>query len=142
MKITMHDDYQGDYTVDLYRRFEGYEHGDLICFASPWALSGVPLELEIAIRRDGSLIFRSWEWGGNRNNYLHTREKRAEDIENQFERPFIPTQAQIDTVNGLFSGRILFDGCLHLAPGASLQKICPIDVAAEEARVGKKIYLA
>ena len=130
-----------EYTVDTSRKFGGYEPGDLICHI--WPFFGVPLRLEIAIRVDGSLIFRSWEWNMDRNSYLHTHELPPEKCNKDrlFPKPFTATDAQRETVSGLFSGRITFEG-LHLAPGASLQDVCPIDLAAEEARCGKKIYLA
>lgn len=130
-----------EYTVDTSRKFGGYEPGDLICYI--WPFFGVPLKLEIAIRADGSLIFRSWTWKMGENSYLHTTELPPEKCneDRPYPKPFIPTQAQCETVSGLFSGRITFEG-LRLAPGASLQDVCPIDVQAEEARCGKKIYLA
>ena len=131
-KITIHDynmHKNCDYTVDLDRQFEGYEKGDLICHVCPFLK--IPLMLEIAIRADGNLIFRYWEWSFKGiNSYLHTDEKPDK---------FTPTKAQIDTVNGLFSGRITFDG-LKLAVGATVQDICPIDLTTEEKRCNKKIY--
>lgn len=64
------------------------------------------------------------------------------DIElREFEKPFIPTEAQCNTVAGLFSGRIRFEG-LKIAVGATVQALCPIDMDKEEERVGKRIYLA
>lgn len=130
-----------EYTVDTSRKFGGYEPGDLICHI--WPFFGVPLKLEIAIRADGSLIFRSWRWSMGGNSCLHTTELPPQkcDKDHLYPKPFISTQAQCETVSGLFSGRITFEG-LHLAPGASLQDVCPIDLTAEEARCGKKIYLA
>lgn len=133
------------YIIDLSRKFEGYEPGDLKCYITPFI--EMPLRLEIAIRTNGELIFRGWEWnrcGRNESNYLHTDEISEKEFQNNpdtWKKPFIPTKEQIDTVNGLFSGRITFDG-LRLAPGASLQKICPINVHREEGLIGKKIYLA
>jgi hypothetical protein len=126
--------------VNLERKFEGYETGDLICFVQPFG-SNLPLMLEIAIRKNGEMAFRSWGWSGRGNQYLHTEETAAIDPERPFTQPFIPTPEQIETVNGLFSGRITFEG-LRLSPGASLQRVCPVDVQAEEARVGKNIFLA
>lgn len=126
---------EGDYTIDTSRKFDGYQADDLICYVNPFF--AIPLRLEIAIRTDGSIIFRRWAWGPG-NNYLHTNEKSANET---LLTPFVPTQAQIDTVNGLFSGRIKFEG-LKLAVGASVQKICPIDVRREEKLTGNKIYLA
>lgn len=129
------------YVVDLSRKFEGYESGDLKCYCTPFI--GLPLRLEIAIRSNGEIIFRAWEWCQAENYYLQTNEISEKDKKHDdtYKKPFIPTQEQIDTVNGLFSGRIRFEG-LKLAPGASIQKICPINVKREEALIGKKLYLA
>lgn len=131
------------YVVDLNRKFEGYEDGDLICYVHPFF--NMPLRLEIAIRKTGELVFRSWNWeNGGTSLYLQTdeiSEKEYKEIGSEYPKPFIPTMEQIGTVNGLFSGRITFDG-LKLAPGASLQKICPINVKREEEITGNKIYLA
>ena len=46
----------------------------------------------------------------------------------------------IDTVSGLFSERILYEG-LHIPIGATVQEICPINIKREEELIGKKIYL-
>lgn len=121
----------GQYIIDLDRSFtEGYERGDLICFIRPFI--GVPLTLNIAIRKNGNVIFRSWEWKlGGYNPYLHTNEKPEN---------FTATEEQCYTVNGLFSGRIKFEG-LKLPIGATVQEICPIDVEKEERRINHKIYL-
>lgn len=131
-----------EYTVDLDRRMEAYIPGDLICYIYPFA-PDLPLRLEIAIRADGSIAFRSWSFAARANNcYLHTAERSAAECEGEaYGTPFIPTDAQVDTVNGLFSGRIKFEG-LKLAVGASVQHICPIDVKREENLVGHPIYLA
>lgn len=135
--------FNGDqYVVDLHRKFEGYEPGDLICGCTPFI--GMPLRLEIAIRQNGNLVFRRWEWVRSENYYLQTTEvseKEYRKNDKEYPKPFIPTREQIDTVNGLFSGRIMFDG-IKLAPGASLQRICPINANREEELIGKKIYLA
>ena len=58
MKIQVVKDYttnfEGDvYTIDLSRKFEGFETGDLICYACPFS-PAMPLQLELAIRADGS----------------------------------------------------------------------------------------
>lgn len=135
MKITIHADppYRNeDYTVELDRKMDEYVPGDLICYTCPFF--GMPLVLEIAIRADGSIGFRSWSWDTSRGNaYLHTSE--TADKNSFF--CFKPTEQQIDTVNGLFSGRIKWDG-LKLAPGATLQAICPINVEREEQLIEKK----
>lgn len=118
-----------------------YTPGGLICYVSPFDFE-FPLRLEIAIRADGSLAFRSWKFTAEPNPYLHTFAQSAAACEGDaISSPFIPTAEQIDTVNGLFSGRIKFDG-LTLAVGATVQRICPIDLKREEELVGHKIYLA
>lgn len=134
--------FDGDeYTVDLERKMDPYTPGDLICYVSPFDLD-FPLRLKIAIRADGSIAFRSWAFATKANGYLHTAERPAKECEGEaYATPFIPTDEQIDTVNGLFSGRIKFEG-LKLAVGATVQRICPIDVKREEELVGHKIYLA
>jgi len=127
-RIPIYDMHVDEYVVDLHRPFGGYESGDLICDITLFDI----FLLNIAIRKDGSLIFRSWSVTNNGNPYLHTSATKDD---------FTPTEEQINTVAGLFSGRICFEG-LQLAVGASVQAICPIDVAKEEARIGKTIYLA
>lgn len=133
MKISIKKDsfsrFEGDeYIVDLSRAFGGYQKDDLICHVTPW--QSIPLVLEIAIRTDGSMIFRSWSFSNYGNSYLHT---------NETPEKFTATPEQVNTVNGLWSGRLKFEG-LKLLVGATLQKICPIDVKAEEKATGKKIY--
>lgn len=123
--------FDGDeYIVDLDRAFESYQKGDLICFIRPWL--EMPLVLYLAIRTDGSMVFRSWSFSDRGNAYLHTDEKPEK---------FKATPEQIDTVNGLWSGRLRFEG-LKLPVGATVQNICPIDVQAEEKLTGRKIHIA
>lgn len=139
MKIAILKDNREQYVIDLDRKFEGYEPGDLMCYCNPFI--EIPLRLEIAIRKNGELVFREWKWTDGGYCYLQTDEISEKDNNKPWKTPFIPTKEQIDTVNGLFSGRIMFDG-LKLAPGATLQKICPINVKREEQLIGEKIYLA
>ena len=138
MKITIHADppYRNeDYTVELNRNMDEHRPGDLICYTCPFF--GMPLLLEIAIHADGSIGFRSWNWDTSRGNaYLHTSE--TADKDSIF--CFSPTEQQIDTVNGLFSGRIKWEG-LKLSPGATLQAICPINVEREEQLIKKGFTL-
>lgn len=109
-----------------------YSKGGMICQIHPWGASGIPLKLSICILPDGWILHRGWSWDMNCSWYLHTCDKIDE---------VNVTEAMIDTVNGLFSGRILFEG-LKIAVGGSVQKICPIDVKKEEERTENKIYLA
>ena len=132
-KFTVHHhlpDY--DYEVDTDRPFGGYEAGDILCKIAPFF--GIPLTLYLGIRKDGSLIFRSWQWGNNGNGYLHLQ---GGDFDVQH-CDYHPTQEQKDTVSGLFSGRIEWEG-LKFPVGATLQKVCPVDVEREEQLLGRKI---
>ncbi|MFL1672505.1 hypothetical protein [Paenibacillus dendritiformis] len=133
--VTQMPTFEGEeYVIDLDRKFEGYEEGDIVISGNPFDCTGkFPLVLELGIRKNGSLIFRRWSFTGN-NSYFHVNKILLGDS-------FVPTEQQIDTVAGLFSGRIKFEG-LRISVGASLQKICPIDIEKEEARSGKKIYLS
>lgn len=45
------------------------------------------------------------------------------------------------TINGLFSGRIKFEG-LELAIGKTVLDLAPLDKQTEEQKCGHKIYLA
>lgn len=130
------------YIVDLNRKFDRHEHGNLKCYCNPFV--EIPLKLNISIRKNGDIIFQGWEWTDKGYCYLQTDEISEKDFNKQpvsWRKPFVPTEEQIDTVNGLFSGRITFEG-LRLDPGSSLQKICPINVKREEKLTGQKIYLA
>ena len=139
--ITINNDLMGikDYTVNFTREFEGYKAGDIICGVRPF--HSIPLTLFIAIRRTGEIIFRDWSWTSeNSNNYLHVC-GGYDGVNLYRERYGDSTPEQRDTVSGLFSGRIKFDG-LKLAVGATLQHLCPVDVKREEELTNKKIYLA
>lgn len=147
MKISVKADgfsnFDGDeYIIDLDRPMDDYAPGDLICYVVPWGVCDkFPLTLELAIASDGHLKFRSWRWNGQGNSYLHTDEIATPDPEKPWKSPFTATPEQADTIGGLFSGRITFEG-LRLNPGRTLQRIAPIDLEREEALIGKKIYLA
>ena len=136
-KMTIHDKYIGDFTVDTDRKFEGYEAGDITCCVQPFF--GIPLTLFIAIRRDGRIIFRQWKFSEVGNSYLHI--DGGDFAINQYKKMYgDTTPEQKDTVNGLFSGRIKFEG-LKLTVGATLQTLCPIDVKREEELTNSKIFL-
>lgn len=121
---------ENEYVIDFENnKFEGYKPGDLICFV--WPFFSVPLMLEFAIRNDGTLVHRKWKWQMGENGYLHTYEKKEN---------FTPTQEQIDAVNGLFSGRILYRG-LKIAVGGTVQDICPINLKKEEELIGRRIFV-
>lgn len=62
--VTQMPTFEGEeYVIDLDRKFEGYEEGDIVISGNPFDCTGqFPLSLELGIRRDGSLIFRSWSF--------------------------------------------------------------------------------
>lgn len=134
IEITIKSDFPSEnYTVKLGEKDDiMYVKGGIICGISPWGARGIPLRLYICICPDGGIIHRGWEWSNDMNYYLHTYDRR-EDVE--------VTPEMIDTVSGLFSGRIKFNG-LKIAVGGTVQKICPINVKAEEEKIGQTIYLA
>lgn len=63
-----------EYVIDLDRKIEDDQPDSLICRIAPWETAGIPLTLEIAICKSGEIVFRSWNWSGYANNYLHTAE--------------------------------------------------------------------
>lgn len=135
-KITFHED-SLSYDVDTRRNMDEHQPGELFCCCHPFF--GVPLRLTLKIYKDGRIGFHSWEWVEPyviHNPVLHTCFHTKDELEN-----YQATQEQIDTVSGLFSGRIDFEG-IRLCPGATLQRVCPIDLEREEKLVGRKIYLA
>lgn len=162
-------DFAGDeYTVDLDRRKDDWQVGAIEIDGCPFGVDQqLPLWLTLAIQTDGMVAFRGWTWNSGvcNNSYFHTAQHLVADghrADNDPQEPFPgwdaigsgrdprkpwdqnsvrPTQAQIDTVNGLWSGRLRWEG-LKIAIGGSVQHICPIEIEAEEARTGDKIYLA
>lgn len=122
-----------DYVVDFQREFEGFEEGDLIISGNPFDGTGqVPIELELGIRKNGEIIFRKWKLS-DVGPYFHTGARIVD-------RNFTATEEQTNTVSGLSSGRLKFDG-LKLKIGASVFKICPFDQEKEEKMLGEDIYL-
>lgn len=136
------------FEVDVTRRADpGYaeDMNRIPCFCGPF--HGIPLQLQLFIMSDGSLKFRSWTWKGHdplyNNCYLHVDEDELTYW--GIKKEFHPTQAQKETVAGLISGRITWEG-LKLAPGHTLQKVVGglslEDIEAEEGRIGKKMTFA
>jgi len=133
--------------VDITRRADdGYaeDMNRIPCFIDPF--HGIPLQLQIFIMSDGSLKFRAWEWKCKdplyNNGYLHVNE---DELTNYGHKEFHPTPAQKETVLGLLSRRITWEG-LNLSPGATLQKavgdLTAEDIAAEENKAGKRMVFA
>lgn len=131
-KITI--DISGDsYTVKLNRKDDVvYVPGGMICDISPWIAFDIPLQLSVCICPDGSILHRGWSWDNKGSYYLQSY-SRPEEVN--------VTEEMIDTVNGLSSGRIKFEG-LRLNIGRTVQEICPINIQREEELTGNKIFLA
>ena len=141
--FTYHDRFNGDYLVkNTERRPDPVDvRGTLPCFCDPF--HGIPLRLRLRILPDGTLAFFAWEWHRNpdaNNPYLHTDVCTQGSFD--YDAKFVPTSAQRETVEGLFSGRVKWEG-LRLNPGRTLQRaVQGIDIQAEENRIGRQIYLA
>lgn len=127
-------DFEGDeYIVNLDRHFEGYEEGDILIYGNPFGtLQKLPLQLNVAIRKDGTIIFRSWTFRADVlvRGYFHV---------DNICKNIVPTDDQINTVAGLFSGRLNYEG-LRLSPGKSLLQLCPFDPKNEEKKLIKKYF--
>lgn len=124
MKVIIKDDFKGDIEIDVRGKKYGekvYEKGSMLCRITPWYIKGCPLTLDLAITPSGEILFRSWDWSGGGCNYLHTYSEPSQ-VE--------VTEDMANTVNGLFSGRIKYEG-LKLSIGGTIQKICPINVEKE-----------
>lgn len=136
--------FEGDeYVIDFCRKREGdYDRGSIRCIIAPWMLVEPNMTLTFDIRRDGSMQFFSWEYVNREaNNYLHADWLTQYDHKNG---RLVATPAQKETVLGLWSGRLRFEG-LKLPVGRTLMEVAGLlreDFAAEEARCGHKILLA
>jgi hypothetical protein len=119
------------FEVKVGKNYQGkvYEPGSMIISGCPFF--GVPLALDLSITPAGEILFRGWRWVDGQNTYFHTTD-RPENVE--------VTPEMQSTISGLFSGRILYEG-IKIAIGASIQKLCPLDLEREERLIGRKIYL-
>ncbi|SFQ61864.1 hypothetical protein SAMN05421670_3005 [Psychrobacillus psychrotolerans] len=130
-----------EYVVDINRKFGGHEKGDIVIIGSPLSHShDVPLELELAIRIDGTIIFRGWRFVDPQLASRYFRYFNFKELIGIQDGPEItPTPAQCETVAGLFSKRIRFEG-LRLYLGRRICKICPFDIDVESKKVGRQLY--
>lgn len=141
MKITFHN---YDATVDTndtdqVKYSAEMTEGCMILTICPFM--DCPLRLEFAILQSGEILIRSWWWDGRGNHYAHLDEIHTIMHENTPLWPIVPTKEMAESLAGLFSGRIRVRG-LKIPIGGTPQNYCPIDVAAEEVRLGKTLYLA
>ena len=129
------DPFEADeYEIDLdYMNFNRDMRGCIRAQCAP--IFGLPITLNVDICPDGHVEVCNWCFDGNTNRYLHVS-SIWKDVK--------PTEAQRETVLGIFSGRVRVEG-LKLAVGKSLQDLCDItaaDLQAESNRVGSQILLA
>lgn len=136
--------FEGDeYVIDFGREREGeIDTGAIRCTIAPWSTQAYLMTLTFDIRRDGSMQFISWEYADlDAPFYLQAAYLTRRDHK---EGRLVATTAQKETVLGLVSGRLRFEG-LKLPVGQTLMEVAGLsgeDFAAEEARCGRKIVLA
>jgi hypothetical protein len=143
MEITVKNSHGEEIIINMSRQAEtNHPRGSMVCNVHP--AFGVPIKLTIAIAPDGKIYNRGYEWDADcidykkeadTNTYLHVDQWWEDNMGKT-----TPTQEMAETLSGLFSGRIKIDG-LKIAVGGSCQRLCPIDLGAEEKRIGEKIYL-
>lgn len=119
-----------EYEFDMLRPPQPYQYGSIVLCGSPFTRMGLYTMLTLAIQPDGSIVFRGWK----EVQYLASE---YFGLGAYYSEAFTPTQNQRDTMDGLFSGRIRWEG-LRILIGMMPQKICPINIEAEEKRWGKK----
>ena len=136
--------FEGDeYVIDFGREREGeIDTGAIRCTIAPWSTQSYLMTLTIDIRRDGSMQFISWEYANMEAvYYLQAAWLTRRDHK---EGRLVATTAQKETVLGLVSGRLRFEG-MKLPVGKTVMEVAGLsveDFAAEEARCGRKIVLA
>lgn len=138
--------FEGDeYVIDFGREREGeIDTGAIRCTIAPWSTQAYLylMTLTIDIRRDGSMQFISWEYANKEAvYYLQAAWLTRRDHK---EGRLVATTAQKETVLGLVSGRLRFEG-LKLPVGQTVMEVAGLsgeDFEAEEARCGRKIVLA
>ena len=118
------------YEVDFGRTERPRESGELTMVNTPFF--GVKIELCLSIRPNGDIKFNRWRFVDYENQYLHVVHGTENDVK--------PTAAMQESLSGLLSGRLNFEG-IHLPVGGTPQDICNIDISKEEKLTGKKIYL-
>ncbi len=128
---------QDEYLVNLSRDRERLSSDDLVISGCPFG-NALPLELSIAVKSDGTLAFRQWKFVKASNIYFHTRQRLAGLDDTPVGLGIKPTQEQIDTITGLWSERILFEG-LKIPIGETIWTLCPIDTVSESKKLGKPV---
>lgn len=119
-----------EYEFDMTRPAEPRNPESIVLSGSPFTKMGLNTLLTLAIQPDGSIAFRGWK----EEKYCVAEYFSLDAI---YSESFSPTQKQRDTMAGLFSGRIRWEG-LRILIGMMPQKICPINIKAEEKRWGRK----
>ncbi len=122
-----------DYEINPNRKADVIPKGCIFLYGCPFAEMGFPVVLRIAISPDGTILFNGWDFCGSGCLYFHVE---------KWSLPYYlrqkPTKKQAETISGLFSGRIKWEG-IRLLIGMTPQEVCPIDIEAEAARWGKKV---
>lgn len=105
----------------------------LVC--KPWGNENLNIYLKIAISTSGELKHVWTTEEHNANRYLHL-DDHYESYNNEVEK----TDKMLETIEGLFSGRIKIDG-YKVAVGATAQ-IKKLNLEREEEKINEKIYIA
>jgi hypothetical protein len=139
MKITIHDEYQGEITIEVsqwpHKIYPAACPNAVLLCAKLWDIEGLNVTLQVAIGTDGCLK-HAWTFEPKRaNGYLHL----DPDYE-EHNKCIRITDGMMETIEGLFSGRIKIDG-LHIPVGASAQ-LRKLDIEAEQKRSGHPIFLS
>lgn len=142
----------GEYTLDLTRRPEREKPDCIQMWGCPFAEIGIPFILGLSIDSNGKILFRGWEYHfrevGSITAKIYMAEEERISVCGKYFLPtkpfekycfdtFQPTKEQAETIAGLFSGRIRWEG-LRILIGGKLQQLCPIDIEAEAKRWHKK----
>lgn len=118
-----------EYIINPQRPAEPYTPLSLMIYGNPFANIGLGVLLGLAIHTDGTILFRGWELNQHATSpYFYPTKDCPQSMQ--------LTQKQKDTVAGLFSGRILFEG-LRLLIGSQIQQLCPVNIEAEARRFHK-----
>jgi hypothetical protein len=140
MKLTIHEEYRHiDITIDLQSNqrtvYPGACPNSLFLVCKPWDIDNLNIYLKIAIDTEGRLTYVWTTESSEANHYLHldcTYFKENNKVEK--------TDAMMETIEGLFSGRIKIDN-YKVAVGGTAQ-VKPLNLEREEEKIGKQIFLA
>jgi hypothetical protein len=139
LKLTIQNDFHNVVTIEVQKQqhviYPAACPDSIFLCAKPWNIEGLDVTLHVAIGTNGNIKY-VWSFDRKRaNNYLHLDEDYAE-----YNQKVAVTDKMMETIEGLFSGRIKIDG-LRISVGATAQ-LRRLNLEEEEKRCGQSIYLA